>query len=60
LDDEKVPAAEATRQEHRRIFHGILALLGCALNSILGGVATFGLATFHSITSSAGNQHPRS
>jgi hypothetical protein len=25
LDDEKVPAAEATREEHRRILQGILA-----------------------------------
>jgi len=31
LDDEKVPAAEATRQEHRRIFHGILACSGAHL-----------------------------
>jgi hypothetical protein len=39
LDDEKVPAAEATRQKHCRIPSRHLGLLGCALNSILGGVA---------------------
>jgi len=35
LDEEKVPAAEATRQEHRRILHGILACSAAPLTRSL-------------------------